>query len=100
MTFFYIVPPFKEQLMSQQILGRLLKQDVVINVDHESESSCSHVLYERGHPSDCFTLVVEGRIKVRVGCEDFIFEGGPFMYFGVQALVRAVQATSGKCCCQ
>jgi CRP-like cAMP-binding protein len=90
------VTPFKQQLMSQQILGRLLKQDVVVNVDLNSDSACNHILYERGRPADCFTLVVEGHIRIHVGSEDFIFDGGPFMYFGVQALTGAVQTTPGK----
>lgn len=86
--------------MSQQILGRLLKQDVVVNIDNESDSTGNCLLYERGRPSDCFTLIVEGRIKVRIGSEDFVFEGGPFMYFGVQALVGSAQSTSGKYFCR
>ena len=90
------VMPFNEQLMSQQIVARMLKQDVVVNIELDSDASHSRFLYERGCPSDCFTLVVEGQVKIHIGNESFVFEGGPFMYFGMQVLVGTIQGAAGK----
>ena len=41
----------------------------------------------RGKPCDYFILIIEGRVEVDIGKDHMIFEGGPFMYFGVQALL-------------
>jgi len=90
-----IVTPFREQLMSQQIIARMLKQDVVVNIELDSDANRSRFLYERGCPSDCFSLIVDGRVKIHIGNEYFVFEGGPFMYFGLQALTGTIQGLSG-----
>jgi len=31
-------------------------------------------------------MVLQGRVQVEFGKEKLLFEGGPFVYFGVQAL--------------
>lgn len=45
-----------------------------------------HMLYMAGEPSDCFVMILEGRVRVMVGKENLMFESGPFSYFGVAAL--------------
>lgn len=76
--------------MSETILMRLLKQDVIFHIkmkDKErfkSDPAC--VIYQQGKPVDYFVLILEGRVEVTVGRENLVFESGPFTYFGSQAL--------------
>jgi metal transporter CNNM len=35
-------------------------------------------------------MILEGRVEVTVGRENLIFEGGPFIHFGLQALIQNV----------
>ena len=44
-------------------------------------------LYRHGVASDCFTLILQGRVEVTVGVENIVFEDGPFSVFGVHALL-------------
>ena len=43
------------------------------------------MLYERGRSCDYFILILQGRVLITIGSENMHFEGGPFMYFGIQA---------------
>jgi len=79
------VMQFSRLVMSEKVIRRLLKQDVVVSVSL-SDPNCKRILYERGRPANYFILVVEGHVQIRIGSEDFVFDGGPFMYFGAQAL--------------
>lgn len=79
------VMQFSRLVMSEKVIRRLLKQDVIINV-RVADPDCRRTLYERGKPADYFTLIVEGHVQIHIGTEDFVFDGGPFMYFGAQAL--------------
>ena len=45
------------------------------------------MIFEQDKPVDFFVLILEGRVEVTVGKENMMFEGGPFTYFGTQALV-------------
>jgi len=76
---------FSRLVMSEKVIRRLLKQDVVVSITL-SDPDCRRTLYERGRPANYFTLIVEGHIQIHIGSEDFVFDGGPFMYFGAQAL--------------
>ena len=76
---------FSRLVMSEKVLRRLLKQDVVVSISL-SDPNCRRTLYERGKPANYFILVVEGHVQIHIGTEDFVFDGGPFMYFGAQAL--------------
>ena len=64
----------------------MLNQNIILNhkmIDRQSEAN---ILYQRGKPCDYFILIVQGRVEVEIGHEHMVFEGGPFIYFGVQAL--------------
>ena len=43
-------------------------------------------VFTKGKTVDYFILILQGRVEVDIGKESMLFEGGPFMYFGVQAL--------------
>jgi len=79
------VMQFSHLVMSDKVIRRLLKQDVVISIGL-SDPDSKQTLYERGKPADYFTLIVEGHVHITIGTEEFVFDGGPFMYFGAQAL--------------
>ena len=89
------VDPFKETVMSNATVKKLLSQKVYFTVTvSESDNDPSNqaplkdvvTLYENGCPADFFILVLEGRLQVTVGREKLIFLSGPFSYFGVEAL--------------
>jgi metal transporter CNNM len=50
----------------------------------------SLIIFQQGKPVDFFVLVLEGRVEVTVGKENLVFEGGPFVHFGIQALAPNV----------
>lgn len=45
---------------------------------------------------DFFVLILEGRVEVTVGKENLVFEGGPFSYYGTQALTGIQPSSMGK----
>ena len=79
------VMQFSRLVMSEKVLRRLLNQDVIVSVC-PSDPASTRTLYEHGKPANYFTLIVEGHVQIHIGSEDFVFDGGPFMYFGAQAL--------------
>ncbi|KAJ8985325.1 hypothetical protein NQ317_008355 [Molorchus minor] len=86
------VEPFQPNVISETILRRLLKQDIVVHIKKNKEwrSDPANVIYQQGKPVDFFVIILEGRVEVTVGKENLVFEGGPFTYFGTQALVQTV----------
>lgn len=86
------VEPFHPNVISETILGRLLKQDIVVHIKKNKEwrTDPANLIYEQGKAVDFFVIIIEGRVEVKVGKENLIFEGGPFTYFGTQALVQTV----------
>jgi len=83
------VMQFSRLVMSEKVIRRLLKQDVIISIDI-SDPNCKRTLYESGRPATYFILVIEGHVQIHIGSEDFVFDGGPFMYFGAHALTGNV----------
>jgi len=79
------VMQFSRLVMSERVIRRLLNQDVVVSVS-VSDPECQRTLYKHGKPADYFTLILEGHVQIHIGSEEFVFDGGPFMYFGAQAL--------------
>lgn len=85
------VDAFKPENISESVLLRLLKQDIIFHIkvkDKEKmkdDPSC--VIYQQGKQTDYFVLILEGRVEVTVGRENLMFESGPFTYFGSQALI-------------
>ncbi|KAL1512593.1 hypothetical protein ABEB36_002160 [Hypothenemus hampei] len=86
------VEPFQVNVISETILKRLLKQDIVCHIKKNKEwrTDQSNVIYNQGKAVDYFVIILEGRVEVTVGKENLVFEGGPFTYFGTQALVQTV----------
>ena len=85
--FFVIaVAPFKMEFISENILQRLIKQNVIVCFRLTDPSSSECLLYRSGKQCDYFIMILQGRVQVEFGKETLIFEGGPFVYFGVQAL--------------
>ncbi|XP_066246093.1 unextended protein [Euwallacea similis] len=86
------VEPFQSNMISETILKRLLKQDIVNHIKKNKEwrNDPANVIYSQGKAVDFFVIILEGRVEVTVGKENLVFEGGPFTYFGTQALVQTV----------
>ncbi|XP_050303940.1 unextended protein isoform X2 [Anthonomus grandis grandis] len=86
------VEPFQVNVISETILKRLLKQDIVCHIKKNKEwrTDPVTVIYSQGKAVDYFVIILEGRVEVTVGQENLVFEGGPFTYFGTQALVQTV----------
>lgn len=84
--------PFHPNVISETILRRLLKQDIAVHIRKNKEwrTDPANVIYEPGKAVDFFVVILEGRVEVTVGKENLMFEGGPFTYFGTQALVQTV----------
>ncbi|KRT82583.1 cNMP binding protein [Oryctes borbonicus] len=94
-TFQYLstsVELFKPSNISETILRRLLKQDIIYHIKRNKDwrNDPLTIIYHQGKAADYFVLVLEGRVEVTVGQEHLIFESGPFTYFGTQALVQNV----------
>ncbi|XP_041988954.1 unextended protein-like [Aricia agestis] len=87
------VEPFRPDLISETVLRRLLKQDVFQHIKlrgDEDKNDPKRYVFQEGKPVDYFVLILEGRVEVTVGRENLVYEGGPFTYFGVQALTQNV----------
>ncbi|KAJ0170046.1 hypothetical protein K1T71_014652 [Dendrolimus kikuchii] len=87
------VDPFRPEMISETVLRRLLKQDVIQHIKlrgDEDRNDPKKYVFQEGKPVDYFVLILEGRVEVTVGRENLVFEAGPFTYFGVQALTQNV----------
>lgn len=84
------VVPFRKDLISDPILQKMLKQNIVVNFRFVDPCLPENFLYRSGKPSDCFIMLLQGRVEVEFGKENLSFEGGPFAYFGVNALIGTV----------
>lgn len=88
--------PFFEEFISETILKRLLKKEVVFDLHIASEPDSCKTLYESGKPVDYFIMIVEGKVSVTVGAEKLGYESGPFTYFGVPCLIKKISESSNK----
>ncbi|XP_049883207.1 unextended protein-like [Pectinophora gossypiella] len=87
------VDAFRPEVISETVLRRLLKQDVIQHIKlrgDEAKDDPKRYVFQEGKPVDYFVLILEGRVEVTVGRENLVFEAGPFTYFGVQALTQNV----------
>ncbi|XP_076048568.1 metal transporter uex isoform X2 [Oratosquilla oratoria] len=84
------VEPFKEGQLSESIVKKLIKQDIIHVIKlHNKEPGKIHpntYIYTQGKVVDYFVLILEGHVEVTVGRECLTFESGPFTYFGLPAL--------------
>lgn len=85
---------FKSDVISEPILRRLLKQDIIYHIKVKSREKAktdpAAIIYQQGKAVDYFVLILEGRVEVTVGKENMMFESGPFTYFGSQALTANI----------
>ncbi|EDV19706.1 uncharacterized protein TRIADDRAFT_1604, partial [Trichoplax adhaerens] len=81
-----VVDPFFEEFISETILKRLLKKEVVFDLHVAGATVSKKTLYESGIPADYFIMIVEGKVSVIVGAENLGFESGSFSYFGAPCL--------------
>ncbi|XP_076101621.1 unextended protein-like [Mytilus galloprovincialis] len=75
---------FKEEYISPNVLKRLIKQNIYEEVINNEKKECQ--IYKENSPCDFFVLILEGHGHVSIGKEKLEFDGGPFTYYGVQAL--------------
>ena len=89
---FTALEPFKRECISENILRRLLNQDIYRHIKNKAKDKHDPTIfiYNQGKPVDFFVMILEGRVEVTVGRENLIFEGGPFTHFGIQALVQNI----------
>ena len=73
-------------MISEAVLQKLLKQNVIINFHLTDPAAEECFIFKAGKQSDYFVLILQGRVQVELGKKTFVFEAGPFMHFGVQAL--------------
>lgn len=86
------VEPFSSIFVSDTVLKRLLSQKIYYKARTNERNSVKR-LYNVGEPADYFIMILEGRVQVRCGKENLTFDGGPFSYFGKNAL-RPVEQDS------
>ncbi|XP_043468398.1 unextended protein isoform X1 [Leptopilina heterotoma] len=94
--FLSTIESFKSDIISENILRRLLKHDVIYYIKVKSREKARHdpvtIIYQQNKAADYFVLILEGRVEVTLGKENMTFESGPFTYFGTQALAINVSA--------
>eukprot|EP00045_Choanoeca_perplexa_P003224 m.29294 g.29294 ORF g.29294 m.29294 type:complete len:708 (-) comp11936_c0_seq19:136-2259(-) len=84
-----VTEPFSSTHLLSSVLRKLISQpaclrdvskdDLPATQTGEPESTDGQVyIYKRGQRTGVFTLVLEGRVKVTVGRDNFVFEAGPF----------------------
>ncbi|UYV68359.1 CNNM2 [Cordylochernes scorpioides] len=85
---------FKMPFMSENVLRRLLRQNIYHQVKSTDTQRCE--LYRAGKPDDSFILILEGRVKVHIGKESLEYDTGPFAYFGLPAIYCQRSGDGGK----
>ena len=98
------VAEFKTLGEYHKVLRKLIETSNVVENDDTSSSDSENstmgtpgvhrgreydedLLYRAGEPSDVFTLVLQGQVKIFAGSEDFESELGPWSYIGQNALI-------------
>ncbi|XP_062622219.1 metal transporter CNNM4-like [Saccostrea cucullata] len=75
---------FKEEFVSENVLKKLIRQNVVEEIVKKENSD--QYLFRENVPCDYFILILQGNVEVTVGKEGLRFFTGPFSYYGSQAL--------------
>lgn len=88
------VTPFKSEFISETVLQRLIKRPVVIQHQAKDLGHPDNFIYQRGRLCEYFILILQGEVEVMIGRENMVFNGGPFTYFGTQALAGVPETTS------
>lgn len=90
---------FSNDIISKNVLKRLLQQDVIHTLEIDSnkdEQTTETYLFRRGHPADYFVLILQGKVEIKVGMEDFSFEEGPFSSFGTKSLTMPNSSNASR----
>ncbi|KAL4231606.1 Metal transporter cnnm2 [Mactra antiquata] len=82
--FLSTLEPFSDRYISETVLRKLIKQNIVVELNPQHNES--HYIYKEGTPCDYFVLILQGHVEVQIGKESLSFQGGPFAYYGVNAL--------------
>lgn len=90
------VEPFSSKYLSDSILRRLLSQKIFYKVRLEDDES-KRRLYKAGLPVDYFIMILEGRVHVTCGKENLFFDGGPFSFYGKDALSLPAPSSTSMC---
>lgn len=85
-TFYPAVEPFREEYISGNILKRLLKQDIFVQLKYD-EKNIDSLLYIAKKPADYFIFILQGKCSVEIGRDNYKFEAGAFYSFGAEALL-------------
>ena len=72
----------------QQTQQPVASQTETLSVPEAAGELFNPILYTRGVDSDCFTLVLSGKVNVCSGNEGFMIMQSAFNYLGSEALVR------------
>eukprot|EP01137_Pigoraptor_chileana_P014664 Opistho-2@69580 len=80
------VKPFADEFISQSVLKRLVERADIEEFHPGDEDIKPNTLYTAYVASDFFTLVLSGKVQLKIGRESFIFDSGPFTCLGVEAL--------------
>jgi hypothetical protein len=68
------------RLLPEAYLHRLLGKSPIVQLEPAS------LLYEKDKESDYFSLILQGRVEVKSGTDNFVSENGPWSFLGVRAL--------------
>eukprot|EP00043_Microstomoeca_roanoka_P015347 m.153649 g.153649 ORF g.153649 m.153649 type:complete len:750 (-) comp16240_c4_seq3:125-2374(-) len=80
---------FSANIVSPVVLKKLVSRpECVVILQREDLTEAQLWLYREGQPSDTFTLVIEGTLKVTVGKDRFEFEAGPYHAICLSALTN------------
>lgn len=97
-SFFFstVVDAFSEDVISLNILKRLINQPHVIQeIKLQDEDDINQkYLYKKGAVGEFFTLIIQGKVEVTIGQEELTFEEGPFAFFGAKALVSSLSMSN------
>lgn len=93
MSPFVGVEPFCESNISQNMLKRLLKKNIVRHISIDDAKKKDLTLFKAGSPANYFVLILEGCVRVKIGKDDLEFESRSFSHFGAQALLNALDST-------
>jgi len=79
---------FGLDLLPRNTLGLLVHKAESCRIynDEDDESDEDSIVYIPGQPLDKLCLVLEGKVKMTIGKDDFCFDQGPFSIIGKNAL--------------
>lgn len=84
---------FGSKVIRPEALDKLLDMSMLQEFASDESASGSHEpsnnqLYEKGKHSDYCTIVLQGKVQITSGSENFVSEIGPFTYLALNALTH------------